>query len=110
MKINADRPFASKPFLKGVLKSILSMKFKLYGRIPAKLLSNDLVEIDFNMGKIHITEKDFKILSKIMNKLNKKYKTNITYCIYHSDNYPDNMLLNIRCPKAPTMLSTKIEF
>jgi hypothetical protein len=110
MKLNKDKPFADKAFFKDVNKAVLSLEFKLYGKIPAKLLSNDLVEIDYNMGSVHLTEKDFKALSKIMDKANKKHGTSITYCIYHSDQFPGKMLLNIRGPKAPKLLSANITF
>lgn len=110
MTINKDKPFTDKAFFTDVNKAILSMKFKLYGKIPAKLLSNDLVEIDYNMGSIHLTEMDAKALSKIMDQINKKYGTSITYCFYHSDQFPGKMLLNIRGPKAPMLLSANITF
>ncbi len=110
VKIDPNKPFASKEFFGAVNKAVLSLKFKLYGKIPAKLLSNDLVEIDYNVGSIHLTEKDMKALSAIMDKINKKYKTEITYCFYHSEQFPGKMLLNIRGPKAPKSLSSKIEF
>jgi len=53
---------------------------------------------------------DLKELSNIIKKINNKYKTNITYCLYHSDQFPGKMLLNIRSPNAPKLISTNIKF
>ncbi len=110
MQIDKNKPFKNKQFLEEVIKKVRSLKFKLYGKINAKLISKDELEIDFNMGEVHMTEVDLLELSKRIKEINKKYKTNITYCLYHSDQFPGRMLLNIRGPKAPMLLSNKIKF
>lgn len=109
MTFDKERPFSDKGFLKDVYEG-LKIKFKLYGVIPYKKLFEHPEEIDVDMGEIHITEVDLKQLSALMDRINKKYGTNITYCLYHSEDRPGDMLLNIRGPKAPSDISPKIRF
>ena len=112
-KFSADfetqKPFSNEKFFNNVLAAI-KFPFKLYGVIPFKLIYQDENEIDFNMGEVHITEMDLKKISELFSGINKKFKTEITYCIYHSNQFKGDMLLNIRGPNAPMLLSNKIKF
>ena len=109
MAFDKFRPFKDKKFLSEVYSGI-GFKFKLYGKIPFRKIFASQEEIDVDMGEIHVTEMDLKKLSELMDKINKKYKTEITYCLYHSSAKPGDMLLNIRGPKAPMLLSNEIKF
>lgn len=75
-----------------------------------KLIYQDKFEIDFDLGEVHMTEVDFIELSKIVKEAKKKWKTNITYCLYLSTQFPGHMLLNVRGPKAPMSLDMDIKF
>lgn len=106
---NKDKPFSNEKFFSAVVDA-MKFPFKLYGVIPFKLIYQDENEIDLNMGEIHVTEMDLKKISDFFAKINKKFKTDITYCIYHSTQFPGDMLFNIRGPNAPMLLSNKIKF
>ncbi len=104
-----EKPFSNEKFFNEVISS-LKFPFKLYGIIPFKLIYQDENEIDLNMGEIHFTELDFKKISELFSTINKKFGTEITYCIYHSTQFKGDMLLNIRGLNAPKLLSNKIKF
>ncbi len=104
-----QKPFSNEKFFNAVLEAV-KFPFKLYGVIPFKLIYQDENEIDLNMGEIHITEMDLNKISGLFAKINKKFSTQITYCIYHSTQFTGDMLLNIRGPNAPMLLSNKIKF
>ncbi len=108
--VNQETPFADEAFSKEVIDGVHAIEFKLYGKVDAKLIAHDPPEIDFNMGEMHMTEVDLKKLSSLMDIINKKYRTQITYCLYHSSNFPGKMLLNIRSPAAPMLLDANIKF
>jgi len=106
---DTQKPFSNEKFFNAVFEA-MKFQFKLYGIIPFKLIYQDENEIDLNMGEIHITEMDLKKISEFFAQINKKFGTQITYCIYHSTQFPGDMLLNIRGPNAPMLLSNKIKF
>lgn len=110
MKIDVGEPFTDETFFKEVIDGVHSIDFKLYGKVDSKLIAHDPPEIDFNLGEMHMTEVDLKKMSTLMDQINKKYGTEITYCLYHSSNLPGKMLLNIRSPAAPKLLSADIKF
>ncbi len=110
MPLNKKEPFANKKFLGFLLKEFAKTKLKLYGKIKYKLIFSDATEIDMDLGKIHVTEQDLKKLSALMDKTNKKFRTGIMYCLYHSDQFQGHMLLNLRGPNAPKLLDTNIKF
>lgn len=108
-KLDTKAPFSYKPYLNWLLTK-LKFKTKLYGVLDMKMIYQNALETDFDLGEIHITELDLKVLSKIMAEAKKKWKTDITYCLYHSTQFPGHMLLNIRGPKAPMSLNMNIKF
>jgi len=44
---------------------------------------------------------DCKGISSLVENINKKYNTEITYCIYPAKEANRNMILNVRLPGAP---------
>lgn len=108
-KPDPKSPFGYKPFLNWILGR-LKFKTKLYGILDIKVIYQDTLEIDLDIGKIHITEIDLKELSRIMEESKSNWNANITYCLYHSMQFPGHMLLNIRGPNAPSSLDTNIKF
>lgn len=107
--LDGDKPFSYKLFLDW-LDQRLKFETKLYGVLKMKLLSQSSLEIDYDIGEIHITEVDLKELSRIMDEAKQKWNANITYCLYHSTQLPGHMLINIRGPHAPTSLAMDIQF
>lgn len=108
-KPDPEAPFGYKPFLDW-LSGKLKFKTKLYGVLDMKMIYQDPLEIDLDMGEIHITEVDLKELSKIMDESKSNWNAGITYCLYHSTQFPGHMLINIRGPKAPKSLDMNIKF
>jgi hypothetical protein len=53
---------------------------------------------------------DLKKLSGVMTDMNAKWKTEITYCLFHSTQFPGAMLLNIRVPDAPKNEDNSIRY
>ena len=106
---DADRPFADEDFLNDLLGA-LKFPFKLYGILPFVVISQSADEVDVYLGEVHITEMDLQKMSGVMKALNEKWKTDITYCIFHTEQFPGVMLLNIRGPKAPQSLENTIEY
>lgn len=97
-------PFADARCYKDFLGAFKAFQFKLYGKLRFKIVSKSKYEFDLNAGEIHYTEQDFKGLSVLVDKLNKRWGTKITYCLFPSKKHPKNILINVRSPKAPTTL------
>lgn len=106
---NVDHPFQNEAFLNEVLEG-LKFPFKLYSVLPFVLLAQSPDEIDIYLGEVHITEVDLWKISALMKTLNEKYKTDITYCLFHTPQFPGVMLLNIRGPKAPMDMSNQVRY
>lgn len=77
------------------------MNFKLYGKLQFNVVFKSFLEFDLNAGEVHYTEKDLKAISAAFEALNKKWRTEITFCLFPSKKFPLNILINIRSPKAP---------
>ena len=104
-KFDPMEPFADKKVLNELLKFLENFEYKLYGKIPIKFHRGKptVYEFDLNLGIIHFTEQDFKGLSEIFAKINKKWKTQMTFCIYPSREKNRDMIINVRgSPKAPS--------
>ena len=102
MDFDPDYPFKNKKFFGEVIGELRDFKFKLYGKREANLTEEPSeTEFDINLGPMHFTEQDFLGLSKIFKKINKKWKTELTYCVFTSDKTGREILLNVRSPKAP---------
>ncbi len=105
MAFNPLEPFADKTLLKEMLDELGRFKYKLYGQIPIKFHRGEptIYEFDLDLGVIHFTELDCKGLSEIFERINKKWGTKMTYCIYPSKEKNREMILNVRgSPKAPS--------
>ena len=102
-KFDALAPFANKKFLAEVLKEFEGFEYKLYGPKPIKLYRGKPTEFEFdlNLEMIHFTEKDFQGISEFVRKINDKWGTSITYCIYPAKERNRDMIINVRSPKAP---------
>ncbi len=96
-------PFSNKIMFNELLNELKEFKFKLYGKREIKFYrgKETKYEFDWNLGVIHFTELDFRGLSEIFEKINKKWGTKITYCIYPSKEGDRNIIMNVRSPKAP---------
>jgi len=97
-------PFANAECYRDFLNAFEGHRFKLYGKLKFKVTAKSKYEFDLNAGEVHYTEADFKSLSEKIEKLNKKWGTEITYCLFPHSKYPKNILINVRSPKAPTSL------
>ena len=98
-------PFADETLLKEILGELEAFKYKLYGPIPTRFYGGPPTkyEFDLNLGLIHFTEQDFQGLSKILSRLNEKWGTRMTYCIFPSKEKARDMILNLRgSPRAPS--------
>ena len=98
-------PFASKKFLNEVLGEMKKFRYKLFGQIPVRFHRGKPTKYEFDLalGVIHFTEQDFKGLSAIFERINKKWKTQMTFCIYPSKTLYRNIVINVRgSPKAPS--------
>jgi len=107
--LDPEHPFVNEPFLKELLQA-LKFPFKLYGVLSFVVIAQSSDEIDLHLGKIHATEVDVQALSGIMKTINEKWKTNITYCLFLSTQFPGAFLLNIRGPHAPASLENTIKY
>ncbi|HTK05351.1 MAG TPA: Rieske 2Fe-2S domain-containing protein [Candidatus Eisenbacteria bacterium] len=103
------RPFGDRRFFDATL-AVVGFPFKLYGVLPFVTIAQGPDEIDLHLGEVHVTEMDLLKLSERMKALNEQWKTSITYCLYHSSQFPGAMLLNIRGPQAPSTLSSDEKF
>jgi len=104
-KFDPLEPFASKTLLKEVLGSLKKVEYKLYGKIPLRLHRGNPTkyEFDVNLGAVHLTEQDFRRLSELFATVNKKWGTDMTFCVYSPKKSARAMVLNVRgSPKAPS--------
>src|SRR3989304_1593620 len=102
---NPLEPFSNKKLLNEAIKKLTNFEFKLYGKIPLKFYDGkpDKYEFDLNLGLVHFTEQDFRGISKIFAKINKKWGRQMMYCLYPAKESNRNMILNVRgSPKAPS--------
>jgi nitrite reductase/ring-hydroxylating ferredoxin subunit len=108
-KFDAAHPFAHEAFVNDVLEG---MKFpmKLYGVRPHAVISHSPDEMDLHLGEVHVTEMDLKKMSEVMDRVNAKWGTEITYCLFHTTQFPRDTLLNIRGQNAPNNVSSEIKF
>ena len=102
-KFDAYAPFEKKELLDETLKEFENFEYKLYGKIPLKFHRGNpnKFEFDLNVGQIHFTEQDFLGISAFMKKINEKWGTPITFCVYTPKDGSRNMIINVRSPKAP---------
>jgi hypothetical protein len=97
-------PFENVELLRTVLDQLERFEYKLYGRIPLRFHRGEPTryEFDLNLGVVHITEQDCNGLSEIFASINKRCRTQMTFCIYPSKERARDMILNVRgSPKAP---------
>ena len=106
---DAAHPFANKEFMDAVMAGI-GFDFKLYGKLNMVPISQDGEEIDLHHGEVHVTEMDLKKMSDAMSAINAKFGTEITYCLFHSAQFPGAMLLNVRGVNAPSTLENAIRY
>lgn len=104
MNFDSQKPFGHEDAYQDFLKLFTGQEYKLYGKIDFKIVSKDDLEFDLYGGESHYTEKDLLALSEGLKKLNAKWKTEITYCLFPSKKYPNGILINVRSPKAPFAL------
>lgn len=105
MSFDPTEPFADPTCLAETMAALDRFEFKLYGHIPRRLHGGEptIFEFDLNLGVIHFTEEDFRGLSTIFSELNRKWGTEMTYCIYPSKESAREMILNVRgSPRAPS--------
>ncbi len=98
-------PFGSKAMLDEVMAELGRFRYKLYGARPVVLHrgSPTPYEFDLNLGVIHFTEQDFKGLSELFARVNAKWGTRMTFCVYPSKEKARDMILNVRgSPRAPS--------
>lgn len=95
--------FTNKDFLNETLENFKKFEYKLYGKKAIKFHRGEpnQFEFDLNLGIIHFTEQDFKGISEFIEKINKKWKSEITYCIYPSKESNRDIIINVRVPGAP---------
>ncbi len=108
MKFDPLEPFATRRLLEEMLGELKRFEYKLHGRIPLRFYGGKptIYEFDLNLGMMHFTERDFSGLSSIFARLNKKWGTDMTFCIYPSKKSNRDMILNVRgSPKAPADMS-----
>ena len=97
-------PFADETLLKEIVEELSKFEYKLYGPIPLVFHRGNPTkyEFDLNLGVVHFTEQDFRGLSEIFARMNGKWGTDMTYCIYPSREKGRDMILNVRgSPMAP---------
>ncbi len=97
-------PFEDEGLRGEVLADLGRFRWKLYGLIPIRFHRGEPTkyEFDLNLGVVHVTEQDVKGLSEIFARVNKKWETRMTFCIYPSKEKARDMILNVRgSPRAP---------
>ncbi|TLZ84962.1 MAG: hypothetical protein E6K02_09585 [Methanobacteriota archaeon] len=97
-------PFARDDILREVLDELAKFDYKLYGPIPPQFHRGQPTkyEFDLNLGVVHFTEQDFAGLSEIVQRMNAKWGTQMTFCVYPSKEKARDMILNVRgSPMAP---------
>lgn len=105
MTFDPTEPSASSECLSEVMGELDRFEFKLYGRIPRRLHRGEPTkyEFDLNLGVVHFTEDDFRRLSECFERVNQKWKTEMTFCVYPSEERNREMILNVRgSPLAPS--------
>lgn len=103
MTFDTLEPFKNKKLLMELLNELKNYEYKLYGKAPIEFYRGKptIYEFDLDMGVFHFTEKDFKGMSRIFSKLNKKWKTKMTFCVYPAKS-KRAIIINIRgSSKAP---------
>ena len=96
-------PFASETLLKQVVDELAKFEYKLYGTRPIVFHRGrpNKYEFDLNLGLVHFTEQVFKGLGEMFARINEKWGTEITFCIYPSKEKARDVILNVRgSPKA----------
>ena len=107
MTFDPLEPFKDKKLLKELLTELKNYEYKLYGKVPLKFYRGrpNKYDFDLDMGVFHFTEMDFKGLSRIFSAINRKWKTQMTFCIYPKKG-KRGLAINIRgSPKASSDLS-----
>lgn len=102
---DAMEPFANKELLDEVVAELGRFRYKLYGTVPLKFHRGGPTkyEFDLNLGVVHFTEQDFRGLSEMFQRWNKRWGTKMTFCVYPSKERPRDMILNVRgSPRAPS--------
>jgi len=97
-------PFARDDVVHEVLDGLEKFEYKLYGPIPLRFHRGQPTkyEFDLNLGIVHFTEQDFEGLSAIVRRINAKWGTQMTFCVYPSKEKARDMILNVRgSPMAP---------
>ncbi|TMA07136.1 MAG: hypothetical protein E6J93_00185 [Methanobacteriota archaeon] len=97
-------PFARDDVLREVLDELEKFDYKLYGPIPVRFHRGapTKYEFDLNLGIVHFTEQDFAGLSAFFARINAKWRTQMTFCVYPSKEKARDMILNVRgSPMAP---------
>jgi hypothetical protein len=91
-------PFADETLLREVIEELSKFEFKLYGNIPVRFHRGDPTkyEFDLNLGVVHFTEQDFNGLSVLFARINGKWGTEMTFCVYPSKEKARDMILNVR--------------
>ena len=101
---DAMEPFAREDVLREVLGELEKFDYKLYGSIPLRFHRGPPTkyEFDLNLGVVHFTEQDFAGLSEFFRRINAKWGTQMTFCVYPSKEKARDMILNVRgSPLAP---------
>ena len=101
---NPMEPFAREDVLREILDDLEKFDYKLYGPIPLRFHRGQPTkyEFDLNLGVVHFTEQDFEGLSEIVRKMNSRWGTQVTCCIYPSKDKARDKILNVRgSPMAP---------
>ena len=97
-------PFANETLLKEVVDALSNFEYKLYGQIPLVFFRGNPTkyEFDLNLGLVHLTEQDCKGLSEVFGRMNGKWGTEMTFCVYPSREKAGDIILNVRgSPLAP---------
>lgn len=103
-KFDPLKPFAEKQCFEDFLNVFKDLNFKLYGKINFEIISPDELDFDLYGGEVHYTEQDLKKITAQFADLNKKWGTEITYCLFPSSKKP-GIFINVRSPKAKFALA-----
>jgi hypothetical protein len=97
-------PFANETLKGELIDELSKFEYKLYGQIPLRFHRGapTKYEFDLNLGVVHFTEQDFRGLSELFARINGKWHTEMTFCVYPSKEKARDMILNVRgSPMAP---------
>lgn len=91
-------PFANESLLREVVDELSRFEYKLYGSVPVRFHRGEPTkyEFDLNLGVVHFTEDDFARLSGVFAQINRKWGTDMTFCVYPSKEKARDMILNVR--------------